>query len=113
LETRSPEVETPAKGGQINMKDGCYIDITGAEVWVKDGEYHREDGPAIIWKNGTKIWRKNGNLHREDGPAIIYPNGVEEWWLNDQKLNKVLQRIEVQKLKRKEKEKLKTIKELI
>ena len=23
-----------------------------------------------------------GKWHREDGPAIEYPNGTKEWWLN-------------------------------
>ena len=23
----------------------------------------------------------NGKLHREDGPAVIYANGTKEWWL--------------------------------
>ena len=44
------------------------------------GEYHREDGPAVIWADGTKSWYLNGERHRENGPALIYPSGYKEWW---------------------------------
>ena len=46
---------------------------------------HREDGPAIEYKNGTKVWWFNGKYHRLDGPAIEYYDGHKEWWLNDKK----------------------------
>ena len=29
-------------------------------------------------------WRLNGNFHREDGPAIEYANGHKSWYLNGQ-----------------------------
>ena len=38
----------------------------------KQGELHREDGPAVIYADGKKVWYINGKLHREDGPALIY-----------------------------------------
>jgi hypothetical protein len=43
-------------------------------------ELHWEDGPAIM---GTQysIWFINGRRHREDGPAVIYHNGSTEYWL--------------------------------
>jgi len=31
---------------------------------------------------GTRVWMAEGKWHREDGPAIEYPNGTKEWWLN-------------------------------
>lgn len=31
-------------------------------------------------------WRMNGKLHRDDGPAVIYPDGTKEWWLNGKKV---------------------------
>ena len=37
-----------------------------------------------IDKNGTKRWKlPNGDFHREDGPAIEYSNGAKSWYLND------------------------------
>ena len=54
-----------------------------AQIYTNDkGQYHREDGPAIIWSNGSKFWYINGNLHREDGPAIIYSDGQHHWFIN-------------------------------
>ena len=32
--------------------------------------------------DGSKYWRLNGQYHREDGPAIEYPNGSKYWCLN-------------------------------
>jgi len=115
------------------MKNGHYFNEYQEEVWVQDGKYHRLDGPAKIWrdgaqhwfqngihhreggpaiisKNGGQFWYKNGKLHREDGPAIIWSGGAKYYYLNDKEFkNEVLLRLEVQRLKRKEK--LKTIKE--
>lgn len=54
------------------------------KYWYKNGELHREDGPAIEKTNGFKAWYKNGLGHREDGPAEIYPNGTEKWWIEDE-----------------------------
>ena len=45
-------------------------------------KYHRVDGPAREWYDGTKAWYLNGKCHRVDGPAIIYNNGEIEWYLN-------------------------------
>jgi antitoxin component YwqK of YwqJK toxin-antitoxin module len=63
------------------------------EEWLdKDGEFHREDGPAYIRynENGNikyKSYFSNNKLHREDGPASIqyYENGniqCEYYYLN-------------------------------
>jgi antitoxin component YwqK of YwqJK toxin-antitoxin module len=63
------------------------------EEWLdKDGEFHREDGPAEIWycENGNILSEKyflNNKLHREDGPALIgyFENGnleYEGYYLN-------------------------------
>ena len=46
------------------------------------GQLHREEGPAVILKNGSKFWYQNGELHREDGPAITWANGSMEWWIH-------------------------------
>ena len=43
------------------------------------GQYHREDGPAIEFINGSKEWYLNGQLHRLDGPAIEYRDGNKYW----------------------------------
>ena len=43
---------------------------------VPDGYLHREDGPAVIYTDGSKEWWIRGNLHREDGPAAILKNEI-------------------------------------
>ena len=43
---------------------------------------HREEGPAVIYTDGTKKWFHNGTLHREDGPAVIEPDGTQFWYIN-------------------------------
>lgn len=45
-------------------------------------QLHREDGPAIIYPDGTQEWYRNGVLHRGDGPAVVHPDGKEEWYRN-------------------------------
>lgn len=53
-------------------------------IWRNENnQLHREDGPAIIWKDGTEYWYLNGEYHREDGPAVIFNNGKKRWFLND------------------------------
>ena len=47
------------------------------------GPLHREDGPALIFRNGAKKWYFNGKKHRIDGPAETYPNGVRHWYINN------------------------------
>jgi hypothetical protein len=67
---------------EINMKPTLKTYKDGTQTWWLNGEYHREDGPAIIRPDGTKRWYLNGKIHREDGPAAIYPDGTQEWFLN-------------------------------
>ena len=93
----------------FNTRFGCEycINIDDVITCFKDGKYHRLDGPAVIYPDGTEEWCQNGDLHRdndlpartypsgggkewykngyrhrEDGPAIIYADGQKEWYLN-------------------------------
>jgi hypothetical protein len=47
-------------------------------------QYHRLDGPAIEWANGSAFWYINGKRHRLAGPAVKYFGRYEEWFINDQ-----------------------------
>ena len=58
------------------------IDAQGNKFWTRDGDYHREDGPAAEWADGDKYWWLNDRIHRVDGPAIESENGNKEWWLH-------------------------------
>ena len=54
----------------MENKPICEIDTLGNKIWYLDGQYHREDGPAVEMVDGTNKWFLDGKLHREDGPAI-------------------------------------------
>jgi hypothetical protein len=44
--------------------DGSYIFSDGAQRWYdNDGHLHREDGPAIIYKNNHILWVLNGTQY--------------------------------------------------
>jgi hypothetical protein len=50
---------------------------------LPNGDYHRENRPAIERSNGYKAWYINGLRHREDGPAVEWGDGDKVWYLND------------------------------
>jgi hypothetical protein len=69
--------------GQYHREDGPAIEYpNGSKEWYLNGKYHREDGPAIESSDGTKCWYLHGKRHREDGPAIEYGDGRKWWFLN-------------------------------
>jgi hypothetical protein len=71
--------------GQYHREDGPAIEgADGSKEWYLNDQFHREDGPAVEYADGWKEWWVNDQLHREDGPAIEYVNGSKEWWLNGQ-----------------------------
>jgi len=65
---------------------GILIDIFDQTFWVKNGKYHREDGPAVDGALGVEWWIK-GKLHREDGPAIVFKDGHGEWFLHGKNMS--------------------------
>ena len=45
----------------------------GRIEWKVDGQYHREDGPAVEFlSSNTRYWYQYGENHRLDGPAVEY-----------------------------------------
>jgi hypothetical protein len=47
-------------------------DIVPQYQWHDDyGQYHRVNGPAVIWSNGDEEYYCHGKRHRVDGPAVI------------------------------------------
>lgn len=58
------------------------VDELGTEVYFLDNVIHREDGPAMIEKDGSAHWFRHGDRHREGGPAVIMANGNEYWFHN-------------------------------
>ena len=38
---------------------------------------------VVEYPSGNTYWLKNGEQHREDGPAVEYVDGYKEWYLED------------------------------
>ncbi len=51
--------------------------------WLKNGIYHNRYGPVIVFNNGTRFLAVNNKFHRLDGPAKTWANGSVEYWIND------------------------------
>ena len=65
------------------LKYRVEVDSYGNRFYYNSvGKWHRENGPAIVWSNGTKIWYQNGRRHRTDGAAIEWSSGTKEWYQN-------------------------------
>jgi hypothetical protein len=65
------------------IKSTMTEDEFGNKSWkLPNGDYHRLDGPAIIYADGTEAWFKDDLKHRENGPAITYTNGNLTWFIN-------------------------------
>jgi len=73
-------VKAILKGYEVN------VDSSGNRIWRLNGKTHREDGPAIEYRDGSGLWFLNGQHHREDGPAVEYASGYREWWLNGERM---------------------------
>lgn len=60
-------------------------DEDGNKYWCREMfpnsglmEYHRIDGPAVEYADGSEEWWLNGKFHREDGPAVVLKPGYSE-----------------------------------
>lgn len=47
-----------------------------------EGRYHRLDGPAIVYEDGTQEFYYLDLLHNRNGAAVVYPDGRREYWLD-------------------------------
>lgn len=62
----------------------------GKIYWIKDGQHHREDGPAVIYPFGTLYWFYEGKRHRFDGPSYIpgkLEKDTQKWYIMDNRIN--------------------------
>jgi len=68
------------------MTDNQKVVVEGIKQAINNGgvkakvsvDFFDDNGKA----DGYKYWYRNGELHREDGPAIEYANGYKYWYLN-------------------------------
>ena len=58
--------------------------IGAGRSWYRDGQRHRDDGPAVVWANGRQEWWRDGQRQRDDGPAVVWADGCQEWHRNGQ-----------------------------
>jgi len=65
----------------------------GSKYWLLNGQYHREDGPALECVNGDKWWYLDDKRHRIDGPAVDCINGTKEYWVNGKNVTKEAQEV--------------------
>ena len=50
---------------------------------IEDEELiHCNNGPAMIYADGTQMWYQHDVCHREDGPAIMFADGTENMGLS-------------------------------
>ena len=64
------------------MKSIKKVLVNRTEYCNTEGQWHRTNGPAIIWNNGDKQWYVNGKCHRINGPAVELANGTKAWWID-------------------------------
>ena len=62
----------------------CKLLISKSICYYKNGKYHNEFGPALIYPNCEKHWHINGLQHREDGPAAQFADGKIIWYYKDE-----------------------------
>ena len=87
-----PVTDPIQKWAHLKPNQYCQLEVYpgGGHWWLNSaGMFHRvdengvQDGPAVIWYDGTQAWFLNGKHHRLDGPAYIYLDGSQEWFLDD------------------------------
>jgi len=54
-----------------------------SELSDQDRVWYILKGYEIRETNFCRVWFLNGKRHREDGPAIEYRDGTKEWYLNN------------------------------
>lgn len=69
------------------MKSELIILSDGTKEWrLFNGNYHKEDGPAVEFTDGSKLYIQYGKYHREDGPALNGPNGDKYWFYHGKQI---------------------------
>jgi hypothetical protein len=64
--------------------------------------FHRLNGPAVIYYDGSMSWIRHGRLHRDDGPAREWPaRGIETWWKDGKPYEPSAHELMVWKMKKK------------
>jgi len=68
------------------LLEDVLFDAVGTKLYIKDGQLHREAGPAFEGPNGSWAWYHRGYEHRdpdssgEEKPAVRAPDGSLSWY---------------------------------
>ena len=88
------------KEGQRHRDEGPAVKFpNGKKYWYKDGKLHRDgDLPAEEHANGDKLWYQDDRLHRLKGPALILSDGTKAWYIKgtkytEKKFNKKVKKL--------------------
>ena len=74
---------TKVETKKVMIKPTRTVDFDGTTSYrLPNGDYHRENGPALIYPRGDKFWYYNGQSHREDGPAKMWISGEKEYYID-------------------------------
>jgi hypothetical protein len=75
--------------GKYHREDGPAVEYTdGTKMWYLNGKPHRLDGPAYETVSGDKVWYADGKLHRLDGPAVVYSDSDNLYYVDDKQYSK-------------------------
>lgn len=77
-------------GGMTKLGNGMHVIEGGTQLYTRNGEKHRDNGPAEIRRDGYKAYYRNGVLDRNDGPAVIHPDGTQEFWRKGKHLHTIV-----------------------
>ena len=53
-----------------------------AEGWFLNNEIHRDDGPAITFKDSERHWYRYDYFYNLNGPTIIKPSGKKYYHID-------------------------------
>lgn len=79
-------IDITDKKAKRSLFTGVTVDTSGV-IFYRNGLIHREDGPAIIAKNGDRFWYFDNQLHRLGGPAELRFIDKYRGWYNHGKLH--------------------------
>lgn len=76
-----PRIGVSVNLGNIpKLENGTHTLADGTKLYTKNGDKHRDKGPAEIRPNGYKAYFTQGVLNRNNGPAVVHPDGTQEFW---------------------------------
>jgi DNA topoisomerase VI subunit A len=107
MKIKNTQKEWPVNSSFTGIVELCDGDSWEQDItlvyYLKNGEYHRENKPAIECVNRFEGWFLNGKCHNENGPArIIIDSNIKEveYFLNNKEYSEEQWKIEVKKLRK-------------